>query len=66
MRHGGPHVLPLQRKGTVDKLGLFRRKKLNLILQFHPRKEIVAGPEEESKKMSDKGRKGKMKIKNIN
>ena len=28
---------------------------LNLYLQFHPRKEIVAEPEEESKKKSDQG-----------
>ena len=56
MRHGGPHVLPLQQEGIEDKF-IDSNKNINLIFQFHPRKEIVAEPEEESKKMSDKGSK---------
>ena len=60
MRHGGPHVLPLQQEGKEDKF-IDSKKNINLIFQFHPRKEIVAEPEEESKKMSYKGRKWSLK-----
>ena len=55
MHHGGCHVLPVQQQGIVD--GSIDNKKINiLILQFHPRREIVAMTEEESKKESGQGR----------
>ena len=59
MRHGGCHVLHLQQQGiVVDNTDNYidNKKNYTLILQFHPRKEIVAGPEENSKKKSSKGK----------
>ena len=51
MRHGGRHVFPLQQQSIVDNTDLYIDNEI--ILQVHPRKDIVAEPEEESKKQSE-------------
>ena len=51
MRPGGPHVLPLQQQGIEDNTDTsvtIQNVILNLILQFHPRREIVVESEQES------------------
>ena len=44
------------RSGENEKLFIDNKKINILILQFHPRREIVAEPEEESKKKCAQGR----------
>ena len=55
MHHGGPHLLPIQQQGIEDNTDTDTFIDLNL--QFHPRKEILAeAEEEESKKKSSKAK----------
>ena len=55
MYHGGPHLLHLQQQSIEENTDTLDTS-IDLNLQFHPRKEILAEAEEESKKKSGKGK----------